>query len=419
MDPIQAQYFTSQLELIKKDPNNTQKKSRIINLIDQMWSGIEFSTVNDLGTFTWKLLKKSKALTPEHFIEITTKVVQDVSESSEDYRSTGWMIKNNCLHIRADELYRSDFWNRLRKNIEKMDKIVIQGIDHEIPIGIVQELMKRQPDPLCFQKNVQCIFESEPQRELFPEYLIRALFPNLFPSVEIAFQTNGNPERSLNLKVDWQAFTQIKKYIETVPRPDLFQIQGGDAAELIELLCYAGHAEHLEKYLGITRLGSPVKQEKQLCSTEKLEWFGNLYVNLKQPQIREQIENYFSHILFHVVYSWKRSQRPIRKRSFISKQGLQTGETQLSPRNNRPIQENLPPIPKFFPELIQILDEIRIPHLIIKYEAPDWFWQQIKTLDSLTSISLYQTQLTNPHCKHALDEMQMRGNFKIVYIPLS
>ncbi len=396
--------------------DSPQKKTSLIAAIEQIAAMIDCSNIQVRGQIAWELLKTAKPLGSADYSAIIAKIAECISpgepEALEAYRVSGWQINNNRLFVRADELKQPDFWGSLEKASKECIGIVIQGSKEDafVPIGMIQQLVKEKPDPECFQRKIYCLLEEHFDQlegiEL-PEFQVRAMFPNFVShALEGVFQKTGTIEKPLKLGVSKDGLRQIKEYLEIFPHPDIFDQSGEDTAELLEMLIYAGHNglyDQLEVELGMHRPGLSFKQDKERYSIQRAYWYANLYANTQQPQVRHQLEEYFSSMLFQLVFGWKRQLRPPGQK-FISIEALNTGEKQPPREVGRRPEEV--PTPELFEPILDIFRQIELSRIVIKGNGPKWFWEGLKTLVSLSEICFQQnSQLLNPDCQKALREM--------------
>jgi hypothetical protein len=390
--------------------DSQEKKTYLSNAIQHAFSILKTLEVSEKKPFTNELLRIAKSLSPEDYT-VVTECINALSQNSEAFESV------SLRH----ELQQPNFWKGLKEKTAKVKGIIFQGLgeekNFEVPIGIILQLLKDQPSPSCFYRSIHCQLGVSNDTELveLPEYQIRAFFPGFAPqAIDGSFQKTGSINCPLKLNISKAEYLLIKKYVETFPRPSLFDKSGEETAELLELLLYAGHTdlyEQLEIHLGVKRPGLQIKQDNQRHSLEKVIWYGNFYANSIEPQIRNQLENYFSAMLSQLVFCWKRQSIPPRK-GFKSIEALKTGEKQF-PFEEKSYSEPASKPDKFV-KLLKIFNLIKLSRIVINFNGPKWFWEGIITLESLSTISFKNNQfLQNPHCQQALVALIQKQNLII------
>ncbi len=396
--------------------NSNARKAKTLSVIDQLGVAIEAGMdPSQAGAIVDRLLSTVKPLSFD-YSDLIQRINEKVSLYKPDdrtsYHLSGWTMKEGELHIRADELSNKDFWPMLDQHLKggSLKGVTIQGSEGDLHVSavIAQQLIKEAPNPSCFQQSIHCqLLDSTKE---IPEFLLRGAFPALSAALNGSFVREGqSTEQPLHLSINLEQLSILEKYLGTVSQPHLTELPAAEAALLYELVDYGGSEslikglnDRLDSRLGVTRSDLKFEQNNARYSPENSLWFGEFYANTQLPHARERLDDYFGTALSNLVFKWKAQSAPPKQR-FLSKKALDSGEVQsarLQPK------KELPP-PESFESILDVLRQISLTRLVIKADGPQWFWDGIKTLDSVPEVAFSKGRTTlSEHGMNTLRAMQ-------------
>lgn len=411
MLPMNISFSNSWPSLIHyQDVGVHQKKSRLVKAIEKIATRLGCCT--DFNNKR-KFIKAADAADfldlpgDDRFDKIAKRIY--IPEGFGDCKSD-WTVVDGRLFVRECALKTPDFWKNLEFKSKDISEVVFTFGEGEIsiPAGMVQRLIRGQPDSLCLKRKAYCQFlDLQNRREIveLPEFQVRVIFP-LFARHCLGrdFKRHGTQEDPLNLNISKENYLLIKEYLETGSSKDVFDRSGSEVAELFELLAYIGHFELFEQLEALLELS--LRQDRKTYLEERLIWYANLYANISIPRIRHQLEEYFSTMLSKLVVTWKKQSTPQRAK-FVSIQAQKNGEIQQP--NKRKLDCDYLPKPDSLESIIDVFKEIKLSYLVINFDGPKWFWESLKTIESLSKICFRQnSHLLNPNCQKALKEMAQK-----------